>query len=418
MMLSIRPFQRHMKYGRTTIWTLFWIMLINFNSAFCQEPISWQELFNGKDLRGWKVVGDFDIEINEGVLTLKDRASMKGGWLLTEAEYGHFELEAAYYLPPPHNSGVAIRYNDFRGGHPAVTGYEINLENEPQKDYPSGSIFGVARAPWLEHIDVAGWNHLRIRAEGDHIQAWINDSLMMETHERRSFSGRIGLQCHGGFRKHEVSWRDIRIRPLPEPAYLGPTIEDYLRRTIKRKLRPVLKTASLKNWRMAGPVEWELSEAVLTGRAAAEEGALLTASAYRNIYFKCRFKVEEAQAAAMVLRWDTLSASVGQANSLFVSLHATADNLEKWPAGSIIGYGRAPAGSTDIPGWNLLEVFAFDDQVAVFINGQKTAEAHVPAALGRAGPLGFWLGADTTGRALQVKDMMLKDMEGIPFPGY
>jgi hypothetical protein len=407
-----------MQYRKSFYWTLFWMTLISLNSVFCQEPVSWQELFNGKDLMGWEAVGDFDIEIADGVLTLKDRASMKGGWLLTEAEYAHFELEAEYYLPPPHNSGVAIRYNDFRAGHPAVTGYEINLENEPQKDYPSGSIYGVARAPWLGHIDTEGWNHLRIRAEGDHIQAWINDSLMMETHERRSFSGRIGLQCHGGFRKHEVSWRNIRIKPLPEPVYLGPTIEDYLRRTIKRKLRPALETASLEGWRAIGPAEWNLSDALLTGSTRTADGALLTPETYRNVYFKCRFRVEEAQAAAIVLRWDTLSSSVGNANSLLISLHSTKDNLEKWPAGSIMGYGRAPAGSTDIQGWNMLEVFAFDDQIAVFINGQKTAEAHVPAALDRAGPLGFWLGADAAGQALQVKDMMIKDMEGIPFLGY
>src|SRR5262249_49417221 len=61
------------------------------------EPKGFTKLFNGKDTTGWKAHnGDTKAwTVEDGVLGVNG----KGGWLMTEKEYGDFELRLEYKLP-------------------------------------------------------------------------------------------------------------------------------------------------------------------------------------------------------------------------------------------------------------------------------------------------------------------------------
>src|SRR5262249_12071428 len=88
------------------------------------RPEGFQPLFNGKDLSGWTANEGGKIDrwgVEDGILFTTGKAG--GGWLMTEKEYGDFELLLEYRVPDAGNSGVALRSP--LKGDPAYVGMEI-----------------------------------------------------------------------------------------------------------------------------------------------------------------------------------------------------------------------------------------------------------------------------------------------------
>src|SRR5262245_27770386 len=74
-----------------------------------KPPEGFTALFNGKDLTGWKVLPGGKMEVwgaEKGVLFVDGRG---GAWLMTDKEYGDFELRLEWKVPAKGNSGVALR---------------------------------------------------------------------------------------------------------------------------------------------------------------------------------------------------------------------------------------------------------------------------------------------------------------------
>ena len=74
-----------------------------------KAPEGFTPLFNGKDLTGWKVNKGGKMEAwgaDNGILFVQGGG---GGWLMTEKEYGDFELRLEFKIPEKGNSGVALR---------------------------------------------------------------------------------------------------------------------------------------------------------------------------------------------------------------------------------------------------------------------------------------------------------------------
>ncbi|MCS7017354.1 MAG: DUF1080 domain-containing protein, partial [Gemmatales bacterium] len=90
--------------------------------SLAQQEAGWVALFNGKDLTGWKTFqGKLDVwGVEDGILYCKGGG---GGWLMTEKQYGDFELRLEFRLPKMGNSGVALRAS--LKGNPAYEGMEI-----------------------------------------------------------------------------------------------------------------------------------------------------------------------------------------------------------------------------------------------------------------------------------------------------
>src|SRR5262249_16416222 len=93
-------------------------------------PEGFEKLFNGKDLSGWKVNEGGNLDkwggADGGLLT----KSGGGGWLMTEKEYGDFELRLEFKVPKAGNSGVALR-SALTGQPYANAGMEIQILDDP-----------------------------------------------------------------------------------------------------------------------------------------------------------------------------------------------------------------------------------------------------------------------------------------------
>ena len=62
------------------------------------------------------------------------------------------------------------------------------------------------------------WNHFKIVMDGNKIQTWVNNILVVDTIDTMSVSGFIGLQFHGASNELQINkksiWKNIKIKEL------------------------------------------------------------------------------------------------------------------------------------------------------------------------------------------------------------
>ena len=146
-------------------------------------PEGFEPLFNGKDLTGWKVNKGGKMEVwgaEKGLLYVQGGG---GGWLMTEKEYGDFEVRLEFKMPKMGNSGVALRSP--MEGDPAYVGMEIQLLDEEnykglRPEQYTGSIYDVV-APSKHVTKSAGeWQTMRIVAKGRKVTIEVNGTKVVD----------------------------------------------------------------------------------------------------------------------------------------------------------------------------------------------------------------------------------------------
>ena len=188
-------------------------------------PEGFTALFNGKDLTGWKATGDMKVwgtDADKGVLYVSGGG---GGWLMTEKEYGDFEVRLEYKMPKMGNSGVGLRAP--LKGDPAYVGMEIQLLDDAnwkglRPEQQTGSIYDVVAAKKINSKPFGEWNTMRIVAKGRKITVEHNGEILVdanlddfEQHYKRHpgltrEKGHLGLQSYN-FR---VEFKNIYIKEL------------------------------------------------------------------------------------------------------------------------------------------------------------------------------------------------------------
>lgn len=114
----------------------------------------WQNLFNGKDLTGWKQLnGQAKYEVVNGEIVGTTVSDQPNSFLTTEKNYGDFILELELRVDPSMNSGVQIRSEsktDYANGR--VHGYQVEID--PSDRQFSGGIYDESRRGWLYPLDI------------------------------------------------------------------------------------------------------------------------------------------------------------------------------------------------------------------------------------------------------------------------
>jgi serine/threonine protein kinase/formylglycine-generating enzyme required for sulfatase activity len=201
-------------------------------------PADWTSLFNGRDMKGWQIRGTNNFKVNQGVLA--GDAAAGTGWLMSDREFDDFELELEYRIAQGCNSGIFFGASDtnfnsqeqseprqakskatttltFRTSGPA-TG-QIQLLDESDEKHAnldpkqrSGSLFTIAAPLRAPPTDRDHWYSLRLRNEGQRIQATINGDLILDAPLPSEVvkKGHLGLQIW----KSSVAFRNIRVREL------------------------------------------------------------------------------------------------------------------------------------------------------------------------------------------------------------
>lgn len=202
----------------------------------------WVTLFDGKSLNGWhswqqdKVLPQWKIE--DGAVVLAEKG---GKDLVTDKEYGDFELELEWKIAEGGNSGIIYHViEDKKYCCPYSTGPEIQVLDDVKhpdakagKDgnHKSGSLYDMLPPNEFSAVKPAGeWNKAKIVIKGGKGESWLNGKKVVEFPTQgaewdklvanskfktwqgfgAASKGKIALQDHGD----KVSYRNIRIKEL------------------------------------------------------------------------------------------------------------------------------------------------------------------------------------------------------------
>jgi hypothetical protein len=200
-----------------------------------ERAAGWQLLFDGNSLEGWRGYNSEFMptgwSVESGLLT----RTGPGGDIITEQQFGDFELYLEWLVGPGGNSGVLVR---------AVEGQEEVYHGAPEMQilddagHPdgrspltsAGSNYGLHGAPRGIVKSAGEWNSSRIVVVNNQVEHWLNGDKVVEYElgsadwlrrvanskfaqwpaYGRASRGHIGIQDHGD----RVSFRNLKVREL------------------------------------------------------------------------------------------------------------------------------------------------------------------------------------------------------------
>lgn len=205
------------------------------DSVKAASDSGWRSLFDGKSTTGWHAYKGGPVPASWKVADSTLTSTPGGGDIVTDDQFGDFELALEWKVKPGGNSGIFYRAPD---GAESI--YEVAPEMQvlDDKRHPdgrnpltsAGADYGLYAPPRGVVKPADQWNAVRIVAKGNHVEHWLNGQKVVEYEQGsadwaakvkaskfkdwpnygKAMRGRIGLQDHGD----TVSFRNIRIREL------------------------------------------------------------------------------------------------------------------------------------------------------------------------------------------------------------
>jgi hypothetical protein len=188
-----------------------------FLIAILSTSFAQTKLFNGKNLKGWKVHGTEKWYVENGELVCESGPDKQYGYLASEKDYKDFELTVEFRQESNGNSGVFF-HSSIDGTK--ITGWQAEVA---PKDHHTGGIYESYGRGWLIQPDPSlegilkegEWNTLTVKMKGDVVETFLNGTKMITLKDEKmgAANGKIALQIHdgGGVR---VRWRKVEIKKI------------------------------------------------------------------------------------------------------------------------------------------------------------------------------------------------------------
>ena len=241
-----------------------------------------EQLFNGKDLTGWQMVGPGRFTIENGMM--KTEGGMGLLWY-TGRKIGNETLRVVFKTTGDRdNSGVIVRMPEapsdaWYGVH---NGYEIQIDAAgPDEWHQTGSIYSLSKAEKKSQKPVGEWNTMEIQMDGQLTRISLNGVVVNEfrgdqepperklwyepVRGRRPDFGFVGLQNHDP--RTAVYFREVSVLPTdksPKPMTQGERdrLLSYLHSTRKQLIDATVDlTQAQWNFKPA-PEKWSVAEVV------------------------------------------------------------------------------------------------------------------------------------------------------------
>ena len=117
------------------------VSVLHSSIASAQSAAGWTTLLDGSNMDGFTPLGDANWREVEGAV----QADSGGGFLVSNASYGDFELRVEFWASPDANSGIFIRCEDPEAVG-ATSCYEVNIfDQRPDPMYRTGGIVDVVK---------------------------------------------------------------------------------------------------------------------------------------------------------------------------------------------------------------------------------------------------------------------------------
>lgn len=244
-------------------------------AAFAAEP---EQLFNGRDLTGWRMTGPGRFDIENGLL--KTVGGM--GLLYYEGrKFGDTTIRAVFKTTGQRdNSGIYIRMPDppsdpWYGVH---NGFEVQIDGAGDDWHSTGAIYSLSKVSKRMQKAAGEWNTMEIRLHGPVTTISLNGEIVntfdpaAPVPERKQWfepvrgprpdSGYIGIQNHDD--RSTVYFKEISvIASEPAPGLTSTDrskLMSYLHATRKQYL-DIVNSASPAQWNFKpAPEKWSIGE--------------------------------------------------------------------------------------------------------------------------------------------------------------
>lgn len=136
------------------------------------------DLFNGKDLIGWKAIGDNQWVVKNGILS----SPRSGANLVSDKKFSDFKLRVEFRYPKGSNSGVYLRGR-----------YEVQIEDSPKNAHPNsllfGAIYGFLPPNEIAALGADEWQTLDITLIGRIVTVVANGRTVISNQEIPGITG-------------------------------------------------------------------------------------------------------------------------------------------------------------------------------------------------------------------------------------
>jgi 3-keto-disaccharide hydrolase len=197
----------------------------------------WKQLFNGKNLDGWKHVGPGGMTVEDGVI--RTHGGM-GLLYWTGEKVGDCVIRVVYRMRDENdNSGVFIRIPTAPTDPwmPVNKGYEVQIDNHPERGgedeyHVTGTLYSLTKPLAKPGKPGPQWNTMDITLDGPRTIVEVNGQKVTDYTEgqpvppkkldfepnrgRRPDRGYFGLQNHSD--NDIVFFKEVAIRPLKAGA--------------------------------------------------------------------------------------------------------------------------------------------------------------------------------------------------------
>lgn len=304
------------------------LFTLTFTVAIIGQEAKWQNLFNGRNLKGWtKLNGTAEYKVQDKTIIGISKSGTPNTFLATNKMYDDFILEFDFKVDDGLNSGVQFRSNslkDYQSGR--VHGYQFEIDPSPRSW--TGGIYDEARRGWLYPVNYNPigqkafkhdqWNKARIEAIGNSIRTWVNGVPVSDLLDDVTKSGFIALQVHLINNKElegkTVSWRNIRILTqdldkfkshenidgIVQMNTIANTISDREAREGWKLLWDGKTTSGWRGAKLDGFPEkgWSIENGILKvhksdGGESTNGGDIVTTRPYKNFILKVDFRITE-----------------------------------------------------------------------------------------------------------------------------
>ena len=399
------------------------ITLIVISVAAVAQPSSgggWQNLFNGKDLKGWtRLGGKAEYTVENGAIIGRTVMNSRNTFLCTDKEYGDFILEADVWVEDEEgNAGIQTRShfdpNAFNGEGRV---YGRQCEVDPTIRRWSGGIYDEGRRDWLYPMQLNAkaqnvyrkgqYNHFRIECIGNEMKTWVNDvaaAYVVDTIDQKGF---IGLQVHSinsadhagrkvGFKNIRIKTTDLKPVPFPANVYVANfnpnTLSAYEKKDgwkllFDGKTNKGWKSANANNFPAKG---WTIENGVLnvmaaTGGESTNGGDIITTDQFAAFDLSFEFRMTPGANSGVKYFVTLAEASSGSAIGLEYqilddTLHADAKmgrdgNRTLASLYDLIKAEKQRRFLRPIGQWNFGRIIVYpNDKVEHYLNGIKVLE--------------------------------------------
>jgi hypothetical protein len=204
------------------------VLGLAFVAMAAASPAAEKELWNGKDLTGWKQVGPGQFVVEDGLL--KTTGGM-GLLYWTGGKVGDSVIRVVYRNEKKEsNAGVFIRIPEAptEPWMPVNKGYEVQIDDASDDYHSTGVLYSLTKAK-ARPGKPGEWNTLEITLDGPRTRVTVNGELVTDYAEGdpvpekkakwepdrgpRPKEGFFGLQNHAD--KDVVYFKEITLRPIP-----------------------------------------------------------------------------------------------------------------------------------------------------------------------------------------------------------